>query len=92
MFKHVNGVDAIHYDTTEFSYILNAILDATSVTGTRKVQMLKRKVTEDTVDLHFFRHSADDGSKSNENDISLFPKNLCFKKNISNFVSDEVWT
>ena len=52
--------------------------------------MIKRKVTEDTVDLHFFRHSADDGSRSNENDISLFPKNLYFKKNISNFVSDEV--
>ena len=29
-------------------------------------------------------------SQSNENDISLFPKKWCFKKNISNFVSGEV--
>ena len=31
-------------------------------------------------------------SQSHENDISLFAKKWCFKKNISNFVSGEVWT
>ena len=31
-------------------------------------------------------------SQSHENDISLFAKKWCFKKNISNFASGEVWT
>ena len=30
--------------------------------------------------------------QSNENDISLFPKNWCFKKIIYNFLSGEVGT
>ena len=55
----VNGVDVIYYGTTKCSYILNSE-DATNFTGTRKVWMIKRKVTEGTFDLHFTRHSADD--------------------------------
>ena len=31
-------------------------------------------------------------SQSNEKEISLFAKKWCFKKNISDFVSGEVWT
>ena len=56
--KLYNRVDVIYHDTTKLQYLLNTD-EAISLTGTRKVHMIKQIIENNAIKLDFFMYSAE---------------------------------